>query len=519
MLPDFRVRQRDYLLEISRAITQELDLDKLLERILTISLEMLAGQAGLIALRAGNGGWQIRVSTGLPQPFLNYLEPQLANIPEYEDPEDSELYIINQMLNTFTQAVSLGRLSSVGLPLITGQRVLGVIFVFREYSQFSSNDKKLLSSFANQTAIAVQNAQLYAQVDQDRQKFSALLDSAGDGILILDHEYRVERANPAFGFLYGKPAESFIGLEHDQVIKWVKPPQGSTLSESVSNGWPLAPHASLYVEGDLARGPENTSLPVGITYAPLLDKDGALLNIITTVHDITRFRQADEMKSTFISVVSHELKTPVALIKGYVGTLRRDDARWDRKIVDESLQVIEEEADRLGIYIENLLDATRLQANGFSIKKNDVQLSELINHVAERLRTQTQKHEIVVDIPALLPVILADEIRLNQLLSNLVSNAIKYAPGGKITVSAKVHGENIIVCVRDEGPGIDPNDAPFVFDRFYRAADAVKKTKGAGLGLFLSKAIVEAHGGQIWIDPNQGKGACICFCLPVSTDF
>jgi len=182
MLPDFRVRQRDYLLEISRAITQELDLDKLLERILTISLEMLAGQAGLIALRAGNGGWQIRVSTGLPQPFLKYLEPQLASIPEYEDPEDSELQIITQLLNTFTQAVSLGRLSSVGLPLITGQRVLGVIFVFREYSQFSSNDKKLLSSFANQTAIAVQNAQLYTQVDHDRQKFSALLDSAADGI-------------------------------------------------------------------------------------------------------------------------------------------------------------------------------------------------------------------------------------------------------------------------------------------------------------------------------------------------
>ena len=519
MLPDFRVRQRDYLLEISRAITQELDLDKLLERILTISLEMLAGQAGLIALRSSDGGWQIRVSTGLPQPFLKYLEPQLANIPEYEDPEDSELRIINQMLTKFTQAVSLGRLSSVGLPLITGQRVLGVIFVFREYSQFSSNDKKLLSSFANQTAIAVQNAQLYAQVDQDRQKFSALLDSAGDGILILDHEYKVERANTAFGFLYGKPPDSFIGLEHEQVIKWVKPPIGSTLSESVANGWPLAPHASLYVEGDLARGSENTSVPVGITYAPLLAKDGTLLNIITTVRDITRFRQADEMKSTFISVVSHELKTPVALIKGYVGTLRRDDARWDRKIVDESLQVIEEEADRLGIYIENLLDATRLQANGFSIKKTDVQLSELINHVAERLKTQTRKHKIVVDIPVLLPVIVADEIRINQLLSNLVSNAIKYSPGGKITIGAKVHGDNIIVCVSDEGPGIDPNDAPFVFDRFFRAADAAKKTKGAGLGLFLSKAIVEAHGGQIWIDPNKGKGARICFCLPILTDY
>ncbi len=518
MLPDFRVRQRDYLLEISRAITQELDLDKLLERILSISLEMLAGQAGLIALRSPQGGWNIRVSTGLPQPFLKYLEPQLEQIPEYEDPEDSELYIINQLLNTFTQAVSLGRLSSVGLPLITGQKVIGVIFVFREYSQFSGNDRKLLSSFANQTAIAVQNAQLYTQVDNDRRKFSALLDSAGDGILILDKGLKIERVNPAFGFIYGRVAETFAGLAHEEVIKWKKRPQGATLEDSVASGWPLAQHSTLYVEGDLDRGKDNPSLPVGITYAPLLSKEGHLLNIITTVRDITRFRQADEMKSTFVSVVSHELKTPVALIKGYVGTLRRDDARWDRKIIDESLQVIEEEADRLSIYIENLLDATRLQANGYSINKTDVQIAELIHHVVERMQTQTQKHNLIADIPVPLPVILADETRLNQLLSNLVNNAIKYSTEGKITISARLHGENIIICVSDEGRGIDPNDAPFVFDRFYRASEAVKKTKGAGLGLYLSKAIVEAHGGQIWIDPDYHHGARICFCLPISTE-
>src|SRR5512133_3343080 len=119
MLPDFRVRQRDYLLEISRALTQELDYDKLLERILQISLEMLAGQAGIIALRTRAEGWQIRISTGLPAAFLKYLEPQLAQIPEYEDPQDSELLIINQIQNKVTQAVSLALFSSVGLPLIT----------------------------------------------------------------------------------------------------------------------------------------------------------------------------------------------------------------------------------------------------------------------------------------------------------------------------------------------------------------------------------------------------------------
>lgn len=516
MLPDFRVRQRDYLLEISRALTQELDLDKLLERILQISLEMLAGQAGIIALRTQSRGWQIRVSTGLPAPFLKYLEPQLAQIPEFEDPQDSELAIINQMLNTFTQAVSLGRLSSVGLPLITGQRVLGVIFVFREFSEFSNNDKVLLSSFANQTAIAVQNAQLYAQVEYDRRRLNALLDSAADGILILTKDLRVEKANPAFSFLIGLPVQEILQKSHEEIIKWAKKPPEMTLTEAVAGGWPLSAHATLYVEGDIARPHSVTPLPVGITYAPLLSEEGTLINIITTVRDISRFRQADEMKTTFISVVSHELKTPVALIKGYVSTLRREDARWDRKIVDESLQVIEEEADRLSIYIENLLDATRLQSNSFGLKRTDVQLKSLIERLAERFQTQTTQHQIKTKLPSNLPVIVADELRLNQLLANLVSNSIKYSPGGVIEIGAETRGDNLIVCVSDEGPGINPNDAPFVFDRFYRSPDATRQTKGAGLGLYLAKAIVDSHGGKIWIDPEKGKGACICFSLPLT---
>ncbi len=516
MLPDFRVRQRDYLLEISRALTRELDLDKLLERILHISLEMLAGQAGLIALRDPSHGWKIRVSTGLPPAFLRFLEPQFAQIPEDQDPQEVDFQIINRILSSFTQAVSLGRLSSVGLPLITGQKVLGVIFVFREYAAFSVNDKALLSSFADQTAIAVQNAQLYTQVENDRRRVSGLLDSAADGILILTQDLKIERANPSFGFITELQTDEIVGKDHDEIIQWAKPPHGTPLSEAVASGWPLTPHASLYVEGDLIRKKKGIPIPVGITYAPLMSNDGKLINIITTVRDITRFRQADDLKSTFISVVSHELKTPVALIKGYVSTLRRDDAKWDRKIVDESLRVIEEEADRLSGYIENLLDVTRLQANGFSIKRTDIQLSDVIKRVAKRQQTQSKSHTISVDIPDPLPVILADDTRIEQVLSNLVTNSIKYSPGGEIKIKAIKQGDNIITCVSDEGPGIDPNDAPFVFDRFYRSPDATKQTKGAGLGLYLAKAIIEAHGGRIWIDTEVGKGARICFCLPIS---
>jgi K+-sensing histidine kinase KdpD len=516
MLPDFRVRQRDYLLEISRALTQELDLDKLLERILQISIEMLAGQAGLIALRSKSQGWQTRVSYGLPPAFLQYLESQFQQIPDDGDRENVEIAVINRLLGFFTQAVSMGRLSSIGLPLVTGGSVVGVIFVFRQFAAFSTTDKGLLANFADQAAIAVHNAQLYNQVENDKKRVDALLDSAADGILILTQDLRIERSNPAFCHLVNKNAADLTDQPHEAVIKWAKKPQQMTLEQAVAGGWPLTANANLYVEGDMERSQSLPPLPVGITYAPLLSSDGMLLNVITTVRDITRFRQADEAKSTFISVISHELKTPVALIKGYVGTLRRDDTDWNKEIIEESLKVIEEEADRLSGYIENLLDTTRLQANGFSIKRTDIQVRDLVEHVAERFRTQTKKHTIEVNLPPDLPIILADETRINQVFSNLISNAIKYSPGGKITVTAEVRGSNIIFCISDEGPGIDPNDLPFVFDRFYRAPNAIRQTKGAGLGLYLARAIIEAHDGRIWIDTEHGKGARVCFSLPIS---
>lgn len=516
MLPDFRVRQRDYLLEIALALTQELDLDILLGRILTISIDMLSGQAGLIALRStqGSGGWRARVSQGLPPAFLSYIEPLLSNIPASSEPQP-ELPEINRIVQELTRMASMGSLTGVGLPLIARQQVVGVILIYRNNPNlFSANDQALLASFANQAAIAVQNAQLYTQATQARQRTDALLDSAADGLMILGPDQKIERCNQALERMLNSPPGQLQGQVHEAVIRWTAPPQGQTLENAIADGWPLTANANLYVEGDLARGKDMGPLPVGITYAPLLSPEGVLLNIIATLRDITRFRQADELKSTFISIVSHELKTPVALIKGYTSTLRRDDATWDREIVDESLQVIEDEADRLSSLIENLLDASRLQAGGFKIKRAEVCLPAVARRMAERFQTQTSQHTLLVDFSDDYPVVLADEKRLEQVFSNLISNAIKYAPGGVINISGQVRPDQVVICVSDEGPGIAPPDVPHVFDSFYRAPEMARSTKGAGLGLFLTRAIIEAHGGRIWVDSHVGSGARICFSLP-----
>ena len=186
MLPDFRVRQRDYLLEIARALTEELDLDKVLGRILKISLEMLAGQAGVIALRDVHEGWRLAVADGLGVPLIRFLEPLLKQLPDQEDPESTEVPAISRIINQIVSLASFGLLTGVGIPLVARGQVIGVIFIFRSYmGTFSSNDRILLKSFANQAAVAVANAQLYRQVTEEKHRMDGLLDSAADGILIL----------------------------------------------------------------------------------------------------------------------------------------------------------------------------------------------------------------------------------------------------------------------------------------------------------------------------------------------
>ncbi len=514
LLPDYRIRQRDYLLEIAKAMTEELNLEKLLARIIKISAEMLAGQAGLIALRSEKGGWKVSASYGIPPSFLKSIDPLLAEVSEHPDPEDFELPEINRILQYLTRVASLSLLSGVGLPLISRGQVIGLIFIFRSYSGiFSANDRTLLQSFADQAAIAVQNAQLYTQVSQEKRRLDSILDSVADGILIMSPDHTIERCNQAFSRLLGQDKDQIINRKHQEIIVFSGNVKGTTLEDAEAGGWPLTAYATLYTEGDLNR-PNGIPLPVGITYAPALSSDGKLMNIIASIRDISHFREAEELKSTFISVVSHELKTPVALIKGYVGTLRRDDVSWEPEVIRDSLEVIEEEADHLTELIENLLDASRLQAGGLKLNLTDLNLKPFLERIAEKFRTQTTRHTIVVDIPEDFPVVLADEDRLSQVINNLLSNAIKYSQGGEVRINGQVRPEQIIICVQDEGPGIAQGDIPHVFDRFYRADDMARVTKGAGLGLYLTKAIIDAHGGRIWIDPKPGDGARICFSLP-----
>jgi PAS domain S-box-containing protein len=518
MLPDFRVRQRDYLLEISRALTEELDLEKVLARIVKLAAELLASSAGLITLRE-HEGWRVASTHGINVSFLKHLDPLLAEIPDQGDPARFDLPEVNRRLQRITQAASMGLLTGVGLPMIARDEVVGVIFIFRSYrGRFSRDDRALLSAFASQAAIAVSNARLYSQVSDQISHLDGVLESAADGIFILNPGFAFTRFNRACARITGFSAESVLGKDHSEIVQWEERQPGLSLEDASAGGWPLSSSASLYVEGDLMRH-DGSSISVGITYAPTFAKDGRLLSVVANVRDISRFREAEELKSTFISVISHELRTPLALIKGYVGTLRRDDAEWDPAVVQDGLAVIEQESDRLGALIDDLLEASRLQSGSLSLNFSDVDLPRLGLELSKKFRTQSDRHTFEVSFADDFPIIQGDEERLTQVVTNLLSNSVKYASdGGMISLSGRRRGDEVVVCVRDEGPGISAADHERIFERFYRATAIARSTQGAGLGLFLAKSVVEAHSGAIWVDDKVERGAQICFSLPVSQD-
>jgi PAS domain S-box-containing protein len=516
----FRARRWDYLLEISQALTAQLDLDTVLQKVLQSAAALLAGQAGLIALRDSSGGFAIRAVYGLPIPLKGYFSLLLSEIPERASRTDFSIPDLAKKLHQVALETGVPLRQVIALPMSIGQELIGVLYIFRIHgSGFTAEERQILNSFADQAAIAVHNAQLYQRLANEKRRLDAVLEYSADGVMVLDPAQRITIFNRALANLLGWSAAAVVGRHHDEIIKWDRLETGMDLSQAIAGGWPLtvrdAANSPLYVEGDLVQR-SGGRVSVGITYAPLADREGRLVNIIANVRDISRFREADRLKNTFVSVVSHELKTPVTIIQGYAEALSRPDARWDPTMVRDGLSVIDEESQRLCSLIDDLLDVSRLQADGISIQMEAVDLASVAREVVRRFASQTDAHRFGVHFSPDVPAVLGDPGRLEQVLSNLVSNAIKYSPeGGPVRIYGRYRSGEVIVTVVDEGVGIPAMEQSHIFEPFYRVEGPLsQKVHGTGLGLSLVKAIVEVHGGRVWVESEPGKGASFSFALP-----
>ena len=232
-----------------------------------------------------------------------------------------------------------------------------------------------------------------------------------------------------------------------------------------------------------------------------------------SLNQLEHARHRAQLQDDFIATISHELHTPLGFIKGYTTSLLRSDTTWDAATQQEFLTIIDEESDHLLTLIDHMLDSARLQSGSLSMDFQPVRLDSLLRDVSQRIHGRHQNLDIVLDlVPA--PPIHADTTRLTQVFDNLFDNAIKYAPGSKITISLQVKENWRIVTFGDRGPGIPAEHIQFLFERFYRVPGHFSKS-GTGLGLFICKQIIQAHHGRISVKTAPGKGTAFRIELPV----
>jgi signal transduction histidine kinase len=254
---------------------------------------------------------------------------------------------------------------------------------------------------------------------------------------------------------------------------------------------------------------------MSVSGAPIRDASGRIVAAVNVARDVTDIKEVDQMRDEFISVASHELKTPLTVVKGYAQILaQRLERSEDRGTEGHMAGQILQQADRMSKLADRLLDVSRIQFGRLHLEKGDVDLVALLRRVAEGMQVSFERHQILVSSNE--PVrSRVDPARIEQVFSNLLSNAAKYSPEGtQIDVTLERRKRDALISVRDRGSGIPKDQQPYIFRRFFRARSGEEKA-GTGLGLYVSKGIVEAHGGKIWFESQEGKGSTFYVLLPV----
>jgi PAS domain S-box-containing protein len=349
-------------------------------------------------------------------------------------------------------------------------------------------------------------------LQREKESLKRVIEQSTDGIIVCDRDRRIRSVNVAMERMTGQRRRELTGRRLDDALN-LRPARGSAGARLFSE---LDAAADEDREVDaILQAKDGTLLHVALLAVTPDDDQAENGQIILYVRNMTRLHELEELRSTFLSMTSHELQTPVAIIKAYAETLQRRFGDND-PVLREGLGAIDGETDRLSRLINNLLRVSRIEAGSLPVRLVDVELPELVRHVVKRLEPRSDQHRFEVDFPGTFPTVQADPDRIEEVLTNLIDNAIKYSPkGGVIRVEGRVTASAVEVTVSDQGPGIKLGEQERLFQRFYRVqGSANRQTTGVGLGLFLVKAIVEAHGGRVWLESEWGKGSRFTFSLP-----
>ena len=408
---------------------------------------------------------------------------------------------------------------------IHGQ-VVGVVEVARSEGEppFEERHMALLEALANEATVALENTTLYEQLEGkielanrdlvaayrdlkgERDRVAAMVSNMADGVLLTDADKAIVFVNPAVEHMFGVTAEELEGRPVAEALPY--PELLSQLEEGGEETVDQIPRIRVERPRRMVLSPRTVRLRT---------EAGEAAGAITVVNDITLLEELSEMKTEFVSLVSHELRTPLTSIMGFAQTLRGDAAVLTEEARAEFLGIIEQESNRLVVMINDLLDVSRMEA-GRELPLNCtlVDLRELARHVVRFQQVTTDRHNFVLEFPEGGLEAEADRDKVEQILTNLVSNAIKYSPnGGDIVIAGSTDDAEAVLRVTDKGVGMTEEQVGQLFQRYQRVdRDSIKGIRGTGLGLYLVRGLVEAHAGRLWVTSEPGKGSSFLFALP-----
>jgi PAS domain S-box-containing protein len=395
--------------------------------------------------------------------------------------------------------------SVLSLPILTRRGTVGMIYVASGQQENLSDDVwRIFSLIVSQISAAVENALLFQQVEQERARLEAILSSSTDAVLVVDRHSRIVLDNPA--------AWGVMGVDRSQSRKLLAQ---STQTEKLVQLFASA------MQGDETTG--EIPLMDGRTFYANLSSvsaaNGEVIGWVATMQDVSHFKELNELKSDFVNAVSHDLRSPLSgiLIATHLLPQLGPITDAQRELID----TVETRVKSMGALIDDLLDVGKIEAR-IDLDMEPSPVTPLINEVTHAFLPMAREKAIQLNIylDKDLPLVMANTIRLRQVMSNLVGNAIKYTPHeGKVTVRAFQQENELRIQVIDTGIGIPAADQPHIFEKFYRVrGEHGSDIKGTGLGLALVKGIVDKHGGHIWLESVLGEGSTFTVALPVYTD-
>jgi PAS domain S-box-containing protein len=509
-----RLAELQTLLATSTAVVGSLDPTAVAQQIIVAVRKLVDAQAVAVLVPDDRGVLTVLVSDGHDGHARSALaiEPESAHSPSALAMREGRPVQLIAGASEHFPAISrdAGFQTLLALPIV-GSHVGGVVLtVYRRAPvAFSADEIDLLLAFANHATlawehavlyersderlreIARENAQLYREAAQERQLLAAIMRSMAEGLVLAHDDGRIIYANRSAGALIGRRDDDLVGCALSELY-------AALGNRAAAGEQPDPPRLVAVPNGDQRRWVALREFDVGDDSGRMIGR-GLLLRDVTTEHELNEF------KTTLLGAVGHELRTPLAAIKGHASTLLQPDVRWSEADQRHFLRTINDEADRLTRLTRSLLDLSRVEAGLLTLDQAPWRLADLLALVLRRHGVAAAR--ISADLPADLPPLFVDPQRIDVVLDNLIGNALRYG-GDTIAIHAEATNRHIHIQVRDNGAGIADDDLPHVFERFYRSGhNAQIHAGGTGLGLAICRAFVEAHGGRIWAERAQGEMA------------